>query len=110
MALFSTDGPSFVHALTKEARNGAQLYFPRSVDGRRTWRKTPAEDLVPEEFDLGPARATEPLKSLFFPPRGEVSRFFGDDAREEVPECIVVGARQCDLASLRILDHIFLEG
>jgi len=50
------------------------------------------------------------VKVLFLPPRGEVARFFREDAGAEPPERIVVGARACDVAALRILDHVFLEG
>ncbi|MHC5055547.1 MAG: 4Fe-4S dicluster domain-containing protein [Planctomycetota bacterium] len=105
-----TDGRTFAAALADEAAGGAEVFAPALAGDRWAWRRATPEALRKGPLDLGPARATEPIKALFFPPRGEVSRFFGEEDRAEAPERILVGARQCDLAALRILDYIFLEG
>lgn len=63
-----------------------------------------------EELVLGPARVAEPLKSFFFPPRGEVARFFEGEEHPPEEKRVVVGARACDLAALEVLDYVFLEG
>ena len=110
MALFSIGPSSFANIITSCIQDGREVFAPRLVDERWTWRKASAADLEVGAIALGPARATEPIKSLFFPPRGEVSRFFGEDARSELGERILVGARQCDVAALKVLDFVFLEG
>ena len=58
---------------------------------------------------LGTYRTTEPLKSLFFPPREYVGRW-GDAGREPMPERIVFGVKNCDLSSLAVFDYVFLQG
>jgi len=110
MSLHSIAAGSFARLLADEVRKGAEVIAPAIVNGRPCWRRTTAEALESGPLDLGPARASEPIKALFFPPRGEVSRFFGEDSRPDLPDRILVGARQCDLAALRILDFVFLEG
>jgi len=102
--------PALSALLAEKAEGGAEIFLPAQAGGRWAWRRVAADALRDSPLDFGPARATEPVKALFFPPRGEVSRFFGEDNRAESPERVLVGARQCDLAALRILDYIFLEG
>ena len=112
--LRATDTASFAQMLGASMRGGVDVVAPAFISDHWTWRKASAQDLASGGLTLGPARATEPVKTLLFPPRGEVSRFFtegsGEELRPEAPERILVGARQCDLAALRILDNVFLEG
>ena len=108
--LRATDTASFTRVLAASVREGVDVFAPALVGDHWTWRKASEQDLASGGLTLGPARATEPVKTLFLPPRGEVSRFFGEKLRPGTPERILVGARQCDLAALRILDHVFLEG
>jgi ferredoxin len=116
MSLHTVEAGALAAAIAGRARRGAEVFAPARarqaalVDERWVWRRLDAEDLARGMTELGPARATEPLKSLAFPPRGEVSRFFGGDEGRPLPERIIVGARQCDLASVRVLDFVFLEG
>ena len=71
--------------------------------------------LGPAEFPLGgpwqfPAvRAVEPLKALLFSARYDVGAFGLEPQDASAPQ-VIVGAKACDLAALRILDHVFLEG
>lgn len=66
-----------------------------------TWRKA--------QNTLGAYRATEPLKSLFFPPREFIGAWKSAVA-PNLPERIVIGVKNCDLSSLAVFDHVFLEG
>ena len=60
-----------------------------------------------DKHTLGAYRPIEPLKSLLFQPR----EFFGPtmEQTEPVPlrERIVIGVKNCDLAGLKIQDHVF---
>ena len=53
--------------------------------------------------ELGSYRPIEPLKSLLFQPRELVQ------LRTSSPESIAVGVKNCDLASLAVQDHVFLD-
>ena len=110
MGVYLTSRKALCRTLADAARRDVHVLSPVTIDNRRTWHGADVADLEGGALDLGPARATEPVKALFLPPRGEVARFFGEDAGAEPPERIVVGARACDVAALRILDHVFLEG
>lgn len=59
---------------------------------------------------LGAFRQTEPLKALFFPPREFIGRWKDGSSRQPMPERIVFGVKNCDLSSLAIFDHVFLDG
>jgi len=59
---------------------------------------------------LGDYRQTEPLKAIFFPAREFIGRWKDPTAREPMPERIVFGVKNCDLSSLSIFDHVFLQG
>ncbi len=56
---------------------------------------------------LGAFRQIEPLKSIFFQPREFLGPAFVRDESEPLPARIVIGVKNCDLAGLRIQDHIF---
>jgi hypothetical protein len=58
---------------------------------------------------LGAFRPVEPLKALVFRPR-EWLGTLGDTAPDAViPERIVIGAKNCDIAALKIHDYVFLN-
>ena len=87
---------------------GREVYAPvRGENGSfrlsksATWRKA--------QNTLGTYRPTEPLKSLFFPPR-EFIGTWKSAAPPVLPERIVFGVKNCDLSSLAVFDHVFLNG
>jgi hypothetical protein len=58
---------------------------------------------------LGAYRPVEPLKGLFFHPRDNLGTWPKPTVRDPLPERIVIGVKNCDLASLKIHDHVFLK-
>jgi len=64
----------------------------------------------PEHHTLGDFRQIEPLKALFFPAREFIGKWKGRSIREPLPDRIVFGVKNCDLSSLGIFDHVFLDG
>ncbi len=62
-----------------------------------------------EKHTLGRFRQIEPLKSLLFQPREYLGPVLQDDETPPPPERIVFGVKNCDLAGLRIQDHVFLD-
>ncbi len=55
-------------------------------------------------------RSVEPLKTLLFPARQDTGGYFRDQIEIAKEKKVVAGVKACDLASLRIMDHVFLEG
>jgi len=62
------------------------------------------------EVGMAPSRTVEPLKCLYFSPRSCVAGYFGSSGAGPAAERAVVGVRACDLAALKVLDYVFLEG
>ena len=60
-----------------------------------------------KRLTLGAFRPIEPLKSIFFQPREFLGPAFNADEPASLPERIVIGVKNCDLAGLRIQDHMF---
>lgn len=54
-------------------------------------------------------RLKTPVKTFFFPPKEDVSHFPGGDLKPERDKRAIFGLKQCDLASLGVLDQIFLD-
>lgn len=63
-----------------------------------------------EKHVLGAYRPVEPLKSLFFRPREFLGALAGPTRTDDQRERIVVGVKSCDLSSLAVHDHVFLQG
>ncbi|MCX6992298.1 MAG: 4Fe-4S dicluster domain-containing protein [Kiritimatiellaeota bacterium] len=58
---------------------------------------------------LGAFRQVEPLKALVFRPRELLGSLGGAAPDEHIPERIVIGAKNCDVAALKIHDYVFLN-
>ena len=78
-----------------QAGEGGQYHLVRT----QVWDGT--------QLTLGAFRQIEPLKSIFFQPREFLGATFGGDEPEPLPERIVIGVKNCDLAGLRIQDYVF---
>ncbi|NIP85716.1 MAG: hypothetical protein GTO03_09195, partial [Planctomycetales bacterium] len=66
-----------------------------------------ADHWQPGRHTLGSYRPVEPLKSLFFQPREFLGPTMAARPPAALPERIVIGVKNCDLAGLKIQDHIF---
>lgn len=86
--------------------------------GREVFTLQPAEDhqyhlvradqWIAGKHTLGAFRQIEPLKSVLFQPREYFGPTFSDDDRApEIRERMVIGVKNCDLAGLKIQDHVF---
>ena len=59
---------------------------------------------------LGEIRPIQPLKSFLIPPQERISEYFSSPLSSSKEEKIVLGAKSCDLESLKILDSVFAQG
>ena len=88
---------------------GREVYALESLENG-SYRFSRSKTWQPGKHTLGDFRQTEPLKALFFPAREFIGRWKDVSAREPMPERIVFGVKNCDLSSLAIFDHVFLQG
>jgi len=87
------------------ALSGRTVYGTRTIDEHVRLSQTAAAGA-----EINGTRAVEPLKSLFFKLRQDVGKHFEEEAAPGPEPRAVVGAMACDLASLKVLDRVFLEG
>ena len=60
-----------------------------------------------ERHTLGAFRPIEPLKALLSQPRESFGPTLQDHQTAPLPDRIVIGVKNCDLAGLKIQDHVF---
>ena len=94
----------FLDALSR----GRQIFALQAGEARQ-YHLVRADIWDPDNHTLGTFRPIEPLKSLLFQQR----EFFGPTLQNAetapLPERIVIGVKNCDLAGLKIQDHVFLS-
>jgi ferredoxin len=87
---------------------GRRVYAVKDVQGKGRLVPCDAAQATPAPF-----RSVEPVKALFFRPRHDLGGYLGGPTLPEEPapqQRAVVGLKACDLAALKVLDHVFLEG
>lgn len=94
--------------LIQELSKKATVYLPTGED--LNYNLQPLQEQSAADWKFTAVRAVEPLKALFFRARQDIGSYFAADLEQQDKPRVVIGAKACDLASLRILDHVFLEG
>lgn len=88
-------------------KNGYQVYVPVKKENQRFYKKYTefTDDIV-----IGEVRGLEPLKAFFVSAKEKIVEGFSPDIphSEDKPYAIV-GAKSCDLQSLKIQDHVFKD-
>ena len=101
--LFATEAQW--RALLSALERDYDLYGPQAGEGEVRL------DLIgANEVTLAPARMVDPLKAMLFQAREDLGAYFGAGPPAEMQPRAVVGVTGCDLASLAVLDYIFLQG
>ncbi len=62
-----------------------------------------------DKHTLGAFRQVEALKALVFRPREALGSLVGATPDTSIPERIVIGVKNCDVAALKIHDYVFLN-
>ena len=107
------DFAEFVTHLSKEFRT----FYLKSDETSFYWKKDQRRILYWQKYSgnldglvIGGVRANEPLKQFIFSSKEKVSEDFkGVESRKTKP-LLVIGAKNCDLSSLDILDYVFMQG
>ncbi len=81
----------------------SSVYIPYKKDSRLYL--APFDVNKMEAIELGEIRQSQPLKTFLTSPRKELT-----EARGAARSVIVAGVKQCDLASIRLQDFVFMEG
>jgi len=85
-----------------------RVYAPVPSGDHRFYKKIGDEGL--EDAVIGEIRTVQSIKSFYFPARAKVASYFPDEISEEKRRPIaIIGAKSCDLASLKIMDYVFKQ-
>lgn len=98
--------PDFLKVLAADF----SVYVPRKINETIHYGLFDPDRGEKEGIIFGGIRATEPLKSFFFPAQEKLGTYFGGGKEEEEKPLAIAGAKSCDLHSLKIFDLIFGEG
>jgi len=83
--------------------NDYSIFGPILIEGNLHYEKV--SQLNIENIIYDKARPIEPLKIFFFPFKEKIL-----PAIEQFPNLVIIGAANCDLKGLEILDKVFIEG
>lgn len=92
----------FLAALSR----GRQLFTLQAGEGGQ-YHLVRADHWDADKHTLGDYRPIEPLKSILFQPREFLGPTMENTETEPLGERIVIGVKNCDLAGLKIQDHVF---
>jgi len=103
---FFISAANFQHLLGNLVKKNL-LYAPRKKGDFLFYEKI--ETASPKDLVLHTNRPVQPLKSFFFPPYQKVSQYFQvtSPQEREFPKRVILGAKSCDLESLKTLDSVY---
>ncbi|GAI77367.1 unnamed protein product, partial [marine sediment metagenome] len=84
------------------------LYAPRRKGDFLFYERVKSDSL--DDIALGEIRPIQSLKSFLIPPQERVSQYFASPSFSNKEEKIILGAKSCDLESLKILDSVYSDG
>lgn len=100
--------------LLKELSRDRELYVPgKSEETGKNHLQCVTEFPLPENMNMGGYRTVEPLKGIAQRLRYPVAEYPSPE-KDQMPdldrECVIAGARACDIYALELLDRIEIEG
>jgi formate hydrogenlyase subunit 6/NADH:ubiquinone oxidoreductase subunit I len=103
-------GFSALEGLVRELAQASEVFASKKAGDDFFWQKHLTDGSTP--LGLAPYRAVQPLKSFFFPSRQTVAVYPDHPPAplERDRPTILWGAKNCDLRSLAVMDHVFLNG
>lgn len=107
METYFISKPNFESLLRKISRKFA-FYAPREKANFLFYERIEPDSV--ENITLGEIRPIQPLKSFLIPPRRKVGEYFSSSLTSSSGEKVILGAKTCDLESLRILDNVYADG
>lgn len=94
--------------LMKKIGEKSSLYAPRRKGDFLFYEKVESGSLG--DITLGEIRPIQSLKSFLISPQERVSQYFAPPSFSNKEEKIILGAKSCDLESLKILDSVYSQG
>jgi len=92
--------------LVKSLSKTYKVFIPFKSDKNLHYKKITDEGL--KDANLGEIRPIETIKSFYLPAREKVSEYFSEKISDRHKRPIaVIGAKSCDLASLKVMDYVF---
>ena len=95
-------------SLMRKLNEKSPLYAPRRKGDFLFYERVKSDSL--DDIALGEIRPIQSLKSFLIPPQERVSQYFASPSFSNKEEKIILGAKSCDLESLKILDSVYSDG
>jgi formate hydrogenlyase subunit 6/NADH:ubiquinone oxidoreductase subunit I len=85
-----------------------RVYAPFRSGDNRYYKRISAEGL--QDAVLSEIRAVQSIKSFYLPARARIAGYFSEAiSQKRTRPLAVVGAKSCDLASLKVMDYVFKQ-
>jgi sulfhydrogenase subunit beta (sulfur reductase) len=96
-----------IDALMEFISSGCKVYALHRTDD--TYHLDTSLQWEGNKHTLGFYRPVEPLKSVMFPPRQSAGALLQQTKPDPCKGAVAIGVKNCDLAALKIHDHVFLD-
>ncbi|MEF8798014.1 MAG: 4Fe-4S dicluster domain-containing protein [Candidatus Bipolaricaulota bacterium] len=106
MGIYKMTDRNFI-SLLDSISSDRELFVPTNDQEETSYKRW--DNLGSSAVHFPKYRLNTPVKTFFFPPKESVSRFPSGDFKPERDKRAIFGLKQCDLASLKVLDQIFLD-
>jgi len=94
--------------LAKSLFKTHKVYAPFKSDENRHYQRI--RDAGLGDAVLGEIRAVQSIKTFYLPVRTKVAEYFSEKISEKKSRPIaIMGAKACDLASLKVMDYVFTQ-
>jgi len=66
---------------------------------------------IDNHWEISPIRTSQPLKSVYYPPKQNVTKYPQRDKKvENLQPLVIIGSKACDINALKIIDKVYREG
>ena len=94
--------------LVKSLSKTHRVYAPVKSGDNLQYKRVGDEGM--EDAVIGEVRPVQSIKSFYFPARTKVAEYFSENISDKKTKPVaIVGAKSCDMASLKVMDYVFTQ-
>ena len=94
--------------LARSLSKAYRVYAPVKSEDNLHYKRVGDEGL--ENVVIGEVRPVQSIKSFYFPARAKVAEYFSEETSSKKTRPVaIIGAKSCDLASLKVMDYVFRQ-
>ncbi|OGB69952.1 MAG: hypothetical protein A2Y94_08865 [Caldithrix sp. RBG_13_44_9] len=98
-------------AAIKKLNHHYPIVLPIQKDTEYSLKFFGVDAWVDNQWKISPIRTPQPLKSFFYPPKQNVTKYPQSEKQvEKLQSLVIIGSKACDINALKIIDKVYREG